>query len=262
MKNKQGPKILVLDIESAPLTVYAWGTFDQNIPLNMIKNDWFLLSYAAKWLGDPPSKMMYKDQSKVKDVSNDKKLLESVWKLMDEADIILGQNSKKFDVKKLNARFLLHGMPPPSSYRQIDTLTIARKNFALTSNKLEFMSKNLNTKYKKLDHGNFAGFSLWSECLKGNQKAWKEMKKYNCHDVLATEELYMKLSAWDNSINFEAYNDELNHSCVCGHKEFINKGYAYTSNGKYNRYLCKKCNKESRGKENLLSREKRKEMRR
>lgn len=255
-------RILVLDIETSPLTSYTWGTFDQDIPLNMIKQDWFILSWSAKWLGDPPSKIMYMDQRNAKDITNDKKILEGIWKLMDEADFVLGQNSKKFDVKKLNARFILHGMKPPSSYRQIDTLVLAKKHFAFTSNKLEFLSDKLCTKYKKLQHGKFPGFSLWKACLAGNKEAWNEMKKYNCHDVLATEELYQKLVAWEKDLNFEAYTDDLNHTCTCGHKEFRNKGYAYTSSGKFNRYLCLKCGKETRGRANLLSKDKRKEMRR
>jgi hypothetical protein len=180
---------------------------------------------------------------------------------MDEADIIIGQNSKAFDIKKLNARFIMHGMNPPSSYKQIDTLSLSKKHFKFTSNKLEFLSEKLNTKYKKLQHGNFPGFSLWKACLAGELAAWKEMEKYNKHDVLATEELYNKLVSWDTTINFDAYTEDLNHTCVCGHKEFRNKGYAYTSAGKFHRYQCLKCGKESRGKENLLVKEKRQSMR-
>jgi hypothetical protein len=261
-KKNNSPKILVLDVETAPMTAFVWGTFDQNIPLNMIQDDWHLLSWSAKWIGDAPSKIMYMDQRKAKDITNDKNILEGIWKLMDEADVIVGQNSKKFDIKKLNARFILNGMKPPSSFKQIDTLVLARKHFAFTSNKLEFLSENLCTKYKKLKHGKFPGFQLWKECLSGNQEAWKEMQKYNCHDVLATEELYLKLVSWDKDINFDAYTDDLNHTCACGCKKFRNKGYAYTSAGKFHRYQCVDCNKESRGKVNLLVKEKRQSMRR
>lgn len=261
-KNSSKPRILILDIETSPLVTYTWGTFDQNIALNQIKSDWHLLSFAAKWLDDPPNKIMYADQSKVKDVQNDKELLKKLWVLLDQCDIVLGQNVKRFDVKKINARFLMHGMTPPSSYRIIDTLTIAKKNFALTSNKLEFLSK-LNKKYQKLSHAKFAGFKLWSECLNGNKEAWKEMKKYNCYDVLATEEIYKRLAPWDNTINFDVYNtDDLNHTCSCGSQEFKLNGLAYTSTGQYQRYVCKKCGKESRGKTNLLSKEKKQSLRR
>lgn len=259
VKNKL-PKILVLDIETAPIVAYTWGTFDQNISNNMIKSDWHLLSVAAKWVGDPESKMIYVDQRNEKDISNDRKILDVIWALIDEADIIVGQNSNKFDLKKLNTRFILHGMKPPSSYKKIDTLVLARKHFAFTSNKLEFLSDKLNKKYKKLQHGKFPGFALWKECLAGNKAAWNEMKEYNCHDVLATEELYQKLVSWEKDINFNAYTDDLTHTCVCGNKQFRNKGYAHTLTGRFNRYLCLKCGKESRGKENLLSKEKRRSL--
>ncbi len=49
-----------------------------NIELNQIKNDWHVLSYAAKWLGDEESKIMYKDQRNAKDVSNDKEMLKDL----------------------------------------------------------------------------------------------------------------------------------------------------------------------------------------
>ena len=98
-------------------------------------------------------------------------------------------------------------MQPPSNFKQIDTLKLARKHFALTSNKLAYMTDKLCTKYKKLTHHKFEGFELWKECLDGNLKAWKEMEKYNKHDVLALEELYTKLIPWDSSVNFTLYGD-------------------------------------------------------
>jgi len=255
-KEKQGPKILFIDIETRPLLVYAWGLFDQNIGLNQIKEDWCILSFAAKWADD--KHMYYSDQSKAKDLNDDKKIMEEIWELLDEADIVVGQNIKSFDRKKINARFLEHGMAPPSQYRLIDTLSIAKKNFSLTSNKLEYMSNLLNEKYKKLSHGKFPGFSLWSECINGNKEAWKEMQKYNKYDVLALEELYYKLAPWDNSINFGVYSESLELVCSCGSKDFEKKGFAYTQAGKYQRVICKSCGKQHTAKQNLLTKEKRK----
>lgn len=196
---KEIPKVLILDIETAPMVGYLWGLFDQNIPLNMIKKDWFILSWTAKWLHE--NKVMYKDQRGKKDkaLENDKALLVPLWKLIDEADIILGQNSNAFDLKKINSKFLEHNLGVPSPYKKIDTYVLAKKHFSLTSNKLEYMSKKFNTKYKKQDHEEFSGFKLWDECMKGNLKAWKCMEKYNNFDVLATEELFLKLAEFDNS---------------------------------------------------------------
>jgi RNase_H superfamily len=260
-KEKVGPKILIFDIETSPLISYTWGIWDQNVGLNQIKEDWYVLAWSAKWLDDPPSQIMYQDQRNQKDISNDKKLMESIWVLLDAADIVITQNGKAFDVKKLNTRFVLHGMEPPSSYRHIDTKQLASKHFAFTSNKLEYMTSKLCTKYKKLSHKKFPGFSLWTECLKGNEDAWNEMEKYNKYDVLSLEELYHKLAPWDNSINFGVYTDEVEQKCSCGsEKELQKKGYAYTAAGKYQRFKCLDCGKQYQNKQNLLSLEKRKEL--
>jgi DNA polymerase elongation subunit (family B) len=196
---KDLPKVLILDIETAPMVGYVWSLFDQNIPLNMLVRDWFILSWTAKWLHE--DKVMYKDQrgKKGKALENDKELLKPLWQLMDEADIILGQNSTAFDLKKLNAKFLENGMGVPSEYKKIDTYQLAKRHFNFTSNKLEYMSKKFNKKYKKQDHEEFSGFKLWDECLKGNIRAWKSMERYNNFDVLATEELFVNLAPFDKT---------------------------------------------------------------
>lgn len=193
------PRVLILDIETAPMVGFVWSLFDQNVPLNMLVKDWFVLSWSAKWLGE--DKVMYKDQrgKKGKALENDKALLQPLWKLMDEADIVLGQNSTAFDLKKLNAKFLENGMGVPSEYKKIDTFQLAKRHFNFTSNKLEYMSKKFNTKYKKQDHEEFSGFKLWDECMKGNLKAWNCMQKYNSFDILATEELFLKLAQFDRT---------------------------------------------------------------
>lgn len=260
-KKNNGPKVLILDIETAPMLGYIWGLWDQNVALNQIHTDWYVLSWAAKWLGDPPSKVMYMDQRDAKNIEDDSKLMKKIWELLDEADVIITQNGKKFDQKKLNARFILNKMQPPSSYKHIDTLAIAKKHFAFTSNKLEYMTDKLCTKYKKLKHSRFSGFELWKQCLAGNKAAWKEMEKYNKYDVLSLEELYTKLSPWDNTVNFSLYTDDEDPVCSCGSREFKKQGYAYTSVAKYQRYKCKCCGKESRGRTNLLSDEKRASLR-
>ena len=262
-KDNQGPKILVLDIETSPLEVYCWGLFDQNIGLNQIKTDWSVLSWSAKWYEDakgkvygPHKKLMYKDASQKKNKRDDDELLKEVWQLLDECDILLTQNGIRFDNKKLNARFALRKMTPPSSFKHIDTLNIMKKNFALTSNKLEYASNNFCVKYTKQTKREFAGFDLWKECLDGNKRAWAEMKKYNCYDVLALEELYQKLSPWDNSIDFNIYSDNLKNTCKCGSEKFIKRGFFYSPVGKFQRYKCDECGTETRSRKNLLSKEK------
>lgn len=255
------PKVLIFDIETAPIVGYVWSLWENNVALNQIKSDWHVLSWAAKWLGDAPSKIMYMDQRNAKIIEDDGLILKKMWSLLDEADIVITQNGKKFDVKKLNARFILNGFKPPSPYQHIDTKQIASKHFAFTSNKLEYLTDKLNIKYKKIKHSEFGGFDLWKECLSGNIKAWKELEKYNKYDVLSLEELYNTLQPWDTSVNFSAYTKSEHVTCNCGHTTFRNRGFAYTKKGKYRRYVCKKCGAYTKGNYNYHSESKRKSLR-
>lgn len=253
------PKILLVDIETAPILGYVWGLWDQNVGLNQIHTDWHLLSWSAKWLDSKD--ILYMDSRNEKNIENDSKLLKGIWKLLNDADIVITQNGKKFDIKKLNTRFILNGFEPPSSFKQIDTLTLAKKHFSFTSNKLAYMTDKLCVKYKKLDHKKFAGFELWKECLAGNLSAWKEMELYNKYDVLALEELYHKMAPWDSSIDFNVYEDGIVNTCKCGNSTFRKEGFVFSVSGKYQRYRCKKCGSQTRSKQNLLTLEKRKSLR-
>lgn len=250
------PKILVLDIETSPIIAHVWGLFDQNVGLNQVQDDWHVISWCAKWLGHKD--VMYMDQRTQKDISNDKKIMTYLWELMDEADVLLTHNGDNFDIKKVNARFILHGMKPPSSFKKIDTLKIARSRFGFTSNKLAYLTDKLCDKYKKLEHKKFPGHTMWVECLKGNVAAWNEMEKYNKNDVLALEELYNKLLPWDTGgLNVNWYNKEITNKCKCGAENFKKNGFGYTSKGKFQRYVCLDCGSEVRDNNNLFSKEKR-----
>lgn len=259
LKSKDKPKILVYDIETAPMLGYIWGLWDNNVALNQLKADWHILSWSAKWLGE--SEIFYADQRKAKSIEDETVILKKFRKLLSQADIVLTHNGKKFDEKKLNARFLALGLKPLAKVRHIDTLQIVRRNFAFTSNKLQYLTDKFCVKNKKLPHAKFPGFSLWRECLKGNIDAWKEMELYNRADVTSLEELYLKLMPWDNTIDFNVYHDREEAFCSCGSTEFVKNGHTYTNSGRYQRYRCKDCGATMRGKENLLSKAKRKSLR-
>lgn len=250
-------KILVFDIETAPCLGYVWGLWENNLGLSQIHTDWYVMSYAAKWLGQEG--VIYNDQRHSTNVEDDKMLLSGIWNLLDEADIVITQNGKKFDVKKLNARFIINGFQPPSSFRHIDTLQIAKSVFGFTSNKLEYMTDKLCKTHKKLKHGKYPGFELWRACLSGDIDAWEEMKEYNVVDVLSLEELYYILAPWDKQHpNLNLYRELTNGvQCRCGSEDMIKKGFHYSNIGKYQRWRCKGCGTEQRGKENLLSKEER-----
>ena len=252
-KKENSPKILILDIETSPLLGNVWGLWNNNVSLNQLEKDWHIMSWAAKWYRE--DSVMYADQRKEKRFENDKSILKKMWKLLDEADIVVSHNGKAFDIKRLNSRFILNGMNPPSSFRNIDTKILAQKHFGFTSNKLAYLTDKLCKKYKKLSHAKFPGQELWTQCLKGNMDAWDEMERYNKYDVLSLEELYEVLIPWDDTINYTVYYEE--DVCSCGSTNLVKNGFYYTNASKFQKYKCKDCGAEYRDKTNLIKKEKR-----
>jgi predicted RNA-binding Zn-ribbon protein involved in translation (DUF1610 family) len=240
-----GAKIVTIDIETFPNLVYTWGLFEQNVGINQIVRDWSIAAICWKWMDD--KKCHYIDCAD--DPLDDSLLLAKVWEVLDQADIVIGQNSKHFDIRKINARLIESGYPPPSPYRQIDTKVEAKRVAMFTSNRLEWLSQHLSD-VPKDKHKEFPGFELWSECMQGNPRAWAAMRKYNPTDVISTEQVYMKLRPWIKSHpNLGLYvADQTKPTCPgCGSDNVQRRGTDRTQSGVYPRYRCNACLKWSRG---------------
>lgn len=233
-------KVHILDIETSPMLAYIWQLGEQRVNLGQIHTDWNIMAWSAKELGAPAEDIVYYDTRK--NPQDDRAILIPLWKLLNETDILITQNGKKFDAQKINARFIEHGMKPPRPYRHLDTYLIARQTADFTSHSLEYLTDKLCTRYKKLSHKKFPGMSLWVECLKGNRKAWEEMKLYNTHDVLATEELYTKVRAWAPKSAPNIYDEERICKC-CGSKKVWRKGEERTKTGVTPKLHCQTCGK-------------------
>lgn len=241
-----GPQIITLDIETLPIQAFTWGIWQQNIGLNQIIKDWSVLSYTAKTLGEKG--IRYGDTSPQADVYDDSELMTAIWNELDAADIVIGQNSKRFDHRKINARLIQLGFPPPSPYKVIDTKVEAAKVAMFTSNKLEWLAAAL-TDVPKDKHKDFPGFELWREIIAGNPKAWASMRRYNPRDVRATEKLYLALRPYiEGHPNLAVYAANGKAACPkCGSHNVVSRGYAYTQVGRYQRFHCTTCGGWSRG---------------
>lgn len=252
-------KIGMLDIETAPILGAVWSLWQQNVGLNQIERDWYILSYAFKWLGD--TKVYYRDKRKSWDNEDDRELLDDLWKFLDEADVIVAQNGVRFDSKKINARFILNGYPPPSPYKIVDTMLQAKAAFGFTSNKLEYMTDKLCSA-KKLKHNEYPGYELWKACLQGDQKAWRCMKKYNVRDITSMEELYLIMLPWmKGHPNYGLYVNPDAPCCNrCGSEAVERRGSYLTDVGRYQRYRCNGCGGWLRGRVLLNTAEQRRQL--
>jgi uncharacterized protein YprB with RNaseH-like and TPR domain len=245
-------KVLILDIENAPLMSYHWGVWKQNIgaPMRVEGNRSYMMSIAMKWLD---SDEIHYFESRTED---DSELLKNTLKFLDEADIVVAHNGKGFDMKKINAYAIINNLNPPSPYRQIDTLIEARKAFLFERNTLAHLADILSCS-PKLTHAKFQGFELWKECMKGNEEAWQEMRTYNIQDIKTLEEVYLKMRPYIKSHpNVVTASGSSNPRCTaCGSHKLKPNGFSVTNVSKFERFVCEKCGSFSRGRKNLLPKE-------
>jgi hypothetical protein len=253
-------KIGVVDIETAPFESLTWGIWDQNIGLNQIQKETNLLSYAWKWLDS--GSILYADTSGrgAKKTRDDRRLLADLHGLLDEADIVVAQNGAAFDIKRINARMIVEGLPPYSPIRIIDTKLVAKKHFAFSSNRQEWLARYLagSNKYK---HGKME-MEDWIGCLADDPTSWSKMKKYNINDVKDCHDIYKRMRPWiDQHPNLGAYTSAQDPVCPkCGSKKVEARGTRSLQQGMYTRFFCQDCRGWSRGKVMLLPAAKRRSM--
>lgn len=246
------PIIATVDIETSPYEVYTWGMWKQNVGVEQIKEERTILSFGYKALGQKP---VYMDVSGsgAKKVRQDKALVLALAERLNQTDIVIAQNGRAFDIHLINARMVMHDIPPYSPIRVVDTKEVAKRYFAFGHNSLAWLSKHL-TDTPKDDHKEFPGMELWLECLKDNPAAWAVMRKYNLRDVLSTEKLYLKMRPWiTNHPNLGVYTGT-GFSCPnCGSTNVQKRGIVASQASRYQQYRCNNCGRWPRDKIMLSS---------
>lgn len=250
MIKAKSPQILLLDIETSPITGYTWTTYDANV-LKILEPS-KIISVAWKELhsDEVTCKAIVDYKGYKKGVVNDEALIKEVWNVLDRADIVVAHHGDAFDFKRLNARFVYYGLSAPSSYKTVDTKKVASKYFKFDSNSLNNLGAYLNLG-KKLSNG---GFDLWVNCIEeGDPRAWELMKKYNVQDVNLLEKVYLALRPFmENHPNLNAFSDNdsvgAGPTCpTCKSEHVTKRGFGITRTGRKQRFQCTDCGSWSSG---------------
>lgn len=224
-------KLLTLDIETMPHEVYCWGLWDQNIGLNQIKKAGTVGCWAAKWHGEKRVHFASVHEG------TERAMLRGIHDLMSEADAVIGWNSAAFDVKWLQAQFIKNRLPPPQPFKQIDLLRTWRQQFKTASNKLDYAAQFLGIG-QKVKTG---GFDLWRDCIEGDERAWRKMRRYNIADVRLTESVYDEIRPWiKNHPNAGVF--EGRECCPkCASEKVQSRGEYVTREKRYPQFQCRNC---------------------
>jgi hypothetical protein len=225
------PRLLGLDIETAPAIAYVWGMHDQNIGLDQLVQPSRVLCWSAKWFGE--KKILYMDER-----SGARKMLSTLRDLMEESDGVVTYNGSAFDLQKLDGEFIFHRLPPCPPLTHIDLYKTVRQ-LGYISGKLAFVGPHL----KLLSKEKTGGFALWVGCMNGDKKSWAEMRKYNMRDTEILELLYNSLKPYIKS------HPALGSGCpVCQGTRLQQRGFRRTTVSKIARLQCQDCGSWSSGK--------------
>ena len=229
-----GPRILVLDIETSPSLVYVWGLFKQNIAINQIVEPTRVICFAAKWVGEDNVILVGEDNLTHREV------IQRAFELLDQADAVITFNGDNFDIPHLNREFIEYGMGRPAPFQSIDLYKVVKKHHRFLSNKLAWITNRLELS-GKMEH---EGFDLWRKCLNGDPVAWAVMMAYNGQDVVTTEELYHELLVWiDNHPNMTLFKppSDVPLCPKCGEDSLQKRGLRRTKVSTFQRYQCLSC---------------------
>lgn len=233
-KSDELPKILFIDIETYPNLVWAWDSqlWSGHISIDQIEEPGGILCVAAKWYGQ--DEVIFFSKWK----HGEEVMKDEVWKLMNEADIIVHYYGSRFDVPWLNSVFWAAGDFPPAPFTQVDLKLAVAKRFKLPSNKLQFVSQVLGLDGKE-EH---EGFRLWLKVMKGDRDAEKRMKSYNERDTVLLEECYESLLPWLPTHPHRHLYSGTGGCPRCGHEDtMVDAGFAYTKVSKYPQFRCTAC---------------------
>jgi len=216
------PRILCFDIESA-------GVNALNADLG------FVIVFGYKWSDEPKAHSIVIDKASLAKF-DDRKLLKEASKLLTQADLTVAHFGSVFDRRFIQGRLLINQLPPIPATRMRDTCMISRSVAKFSSNRLKHLANILKLRHRKLEN-NWP--TAWFKVMQGDMKALKGLAHYCEGDVLALEELYLRLASFDNAhprIHFE-------HGDVCprcGGKVHY-RGISYVNNKRYRRFQCTKC---------------------
>lgn len=233
------PRILIIDIETAPNIAHTWGLFKQNVALNQLVRPGYILSFAAKWAGEKDvafARVKHDATTGAPTFTSRRVMLAKAHALLEEADVVVTYYGSKFDVPRLNAEFMEMGFAPPAPFAQVDLKLAIAKRAMFMSHKLQHVSEQLDigSKVKHEGHG------LWTAVMRDDPVAWQRMERYNIGDVRLTERLYNRVKPWiQGHPNIGLYTSAEKPVCpTCGSKKLQRRGVAYTQAGVYQRLQC------------------------
>lgn len=234
------PRIISFDLEVSPALGYFYPpTWETGIL--KVKDRQKLMSFAWQVVGESKITAHNLSQYPIYEQNrfDDSQLVKELHKVMSSSDILLGQNSDRFDVRMANYFFIMNDLEPIPPTKYIDTMKIAKRYFKFLNNTLDNLGEELGFGGKtKITYK-----ELWVDAyLEGDKKAWKLMDVYCKNDVDKTTKIYLKMRSFMHQHpSLSRISGDYDSCPRCGGYSFRIKAYRTTSTSRYRQYQCNEC---------------------
>lgn len=240
------PTIIGYDIETLPAVVFAFDAKTDYISHDHVIREPAIVCAAWTELGskrvrsisalDYPGSV-YDDKALVKDLRDN----------LAHADMLIGQNSTRFDTKMLYTRLSTHSLPAMPPIPEFDILTASRKSFKRFSHRLDARGHSLGLGGKdkvSWDTWRDIAMTAYGGDKAAGEKALRKMVRYNKRDVSLMMDVYQREKAYYRghpSLAIMAGLTGMNCP-TCMSPRVIRQGVRATKGGStYTRYQCTSC---------------------
>lgn len=230
---KTKAKILFFDIEVSRDIVGGYGNkYDFKVVKTYKHQE--LMCFAYRWKGE--KKIHYVSRNHV---GGYKEMLQHLWNVLDDADIVVAHNGNKFDIKMANRFFVKNGLGPVAPYKSVDTLQVARSTFKFQSNSLNDLCEYLGLGQKR----NITYADLEDDFLNNpTPKIERLMEQYNKQDIVLLELLYETFLPFIKNHPNLGDITQTDHICPkCASPNIVPYGSSPRRNGRVKAYRCEDC---------------------
>lgn len=226
--------ILLYDLEVSRDIVAGYGNKWEFKVVKTIRHQ-ELMCYSYKWLGEKKIHFVSRH-----DFKTYKAFVQSLADVLDKADIAIAHNGVGFDNRMSNRFFIKERVMPPSMYRSIDTLKVARTVFKFQSNSLRDLAEYLGLSEKATV--TYAELEDDFMSKKPSEKTVRMMKRYNNQDVKVLEEIYLLFRPFiKNHPNLGVILQKRDVCAKCGGSHLQARGREARVAGMVQRWYCNDC---------------------
>jgi hypothetical protein len=231
------PRVLLYDVETSPVLAWTWRTGKQYISHDQFKtgHKFDIICICYKFAGEKEIHSLDWNYQK----QDSSEMIQKFGDVVATADLTIGHNSDKFDVKQINTQRMLHNLDPISWPTSEDTLKQMRKIFYFPSYKLDYIAKLLTGSGKET-----MKFQDWINIVeKQDIKSFTKMIKYCKNDVLKLEEVWNRVKKYcPAKIHAGVITGIGRLSCPrCASSQNTKDGFKMTAKGRTQRFQCQDC---------------------